>query len=152
MSKNEDRPAMIRKSPSFQQLPPGRSNVVKLCMWWSHICYCNYSAELGGDKNCYRRWFRIDHLEGGQITAVATPKTSPLLTGPYLLLKGKHQRNYMRIRHCIKHTSTLHQGIHPPVHGIAPIITLQPKMAFRHQQVRHLVPENTCIYRPCHLS
>ena len=99
---------------------------------------------LGETKVCYR-WFLMDHLEGGQITAVATPKTSPLLTGPYLLLKGKHQRNYMRIRHCIKHTSTLHQGIHPPVHGIAPIITLQPKMAFRHQQVRNLVSEKTCI-------
>ena len=115
MSKNEDRPAMIRKSPSFQELPPGRSNVVQLCMWWSHICYCNYSAELGGDKNCYRRWFRIDHLEGGQITAVATPKTSPLLTGPYLLLRERNQRNYICAsdiasnthQHCIRELTHL---------------------------------------------
>ena len=35
---------------------------------------------------------------------------------------------------------------HPPVDGIAPVIALQPKMALRHQQVRHLIPEKTCIY------
>ena len=36
------------------------------------------------------QWLFVDHLAGGQMTAVATPKTSPLLTGPYLLLEEWH--------------------------------------------------------------
>ena len=48
--------------------------------------------------------------------------------------------------------ASYHEHQHPPckspVHRVSPIIPFQPKAAFRHKQVRHLVPENRKIFKP----
>ena len=148
---------MIGKSPSFKELPPGCKNN------WARVQY--YILQMFAFRS---PWWRPYHSSGNtkykslahRTILVAKGKTSDIASTTHNIINkitfvienefmpSSMLKTQPHLQFWVQGSSNSRDTImpvNPPVHGIAPVIALQPKMAIRHQKVGNFVPEKTCI-------